>query len=200
MTKLEQLAERLEGLAEKATKGPWKIHGGMLGHKGDIFSPTAKMIQDCHHIARFYAPKPEHNPLSDLEAIGATREAIEVIETNATLAAELVNNLPTILAALRAAGEVEKRLGPQWFYHPDYTESCQFSPDDVIDQYDPEPGFHALEVECAVPLPSIWCAVHVRTTVEMDALETDDRIVFTEHASEDDARAALAKLEGRDDG
>lgn len=97
-----------------------------------------------------------------------------------------VERLREALAAARTAAQT-----PQWFYHPDYTEVCQFSPWDVIDYYDPEPGKHVLEVECARPLPSIWCAVHVRTQEEMDALETDDRVVFSEHPTEEDARAAL---------
>jgi len=96
-----KLADRLEELAGKATAGPWKNHGGMLGHKGDIFAPTAKQIQDCHHIARLYAPKPDRAPLCDLEVLGVTREAIRIIEANASLIVELRNALPEIIAALR---------------------------------------------------------------------------------------------------
>lgn len=93
-----------------------------------------------------------------------------------------VQVLKTLLAQTR----------PQWFYHPDYPEYCKFDPSEVIDEdYDFEPGFHVAEIHCAMPLPSIWCAVHVRTDDELDALGTDDRVVCTEHATEAEARAAL---------
>ena len=74
-----------------------------------------------------------------------------------------------------------------WFYMPDESERCWFSPHEVIDQmYDPEPGNHVFEVECARSLPSIWCAV--RVTDDPDA---DERFTFTEHATEAEARATL---------
>ena len=83
--------------------------------------------------------------------------------------------------------ELAKAKVPQWFYHPDYTEGCEFSPWDVIDgRYDPEPGDHVFEIECARPLPSIWCAV--RVTADPDA---DERFTFTEHSSEAEAHKAL---------
>lgn len=96
-------------------------------------------------------------------------------------------------AALKAKNEalveaLAKANSPVWFYHPDHTEVCQWSPEEVIDDYyDPEPGEYVFEVECARPLPSIWCAV--RVTADEDA---DERFTFTEHASEDEARQALA--------
>jgi hypothetical protein len=95
----------------------------------------------------------------------------------------------------RLTAELAKANSPTWFYHPDYTETCQFSPWDVIDYYDMDAGSHVLEVECARSLPSIWCAVTIRTTEEMDALETDDRVVIAEYATEAEARAALALAE-----
>ena len=75
-----------------------------------------------------------------------------------------------------------------WFYMPGEGDCCWFSPHEVIDEmYDPEPGNHVFEVECATSLPSIWCAV--RVTDDPDA---DERFTFTEHATEEEARAALA--------
>ena len=74
-----------------------------------------------------------------------------------------------------------------WFYMPDEGDRCWFSPHEVIDEmYDPEPGNHVFEVECATSLPSIWCAV--RVTDDPDA---DERFTFTEHETEAEARAAL---------
>ena len=76
-----------------------------------------------------------------------------------------------------------------WFYMPDEGDRCWFSPHEVIDEmYDPEPGNHVFEVECATSLPSIWCAV--RVTDDPDA---DERFTFTEHATEAEARAALGE-------
>lgn len=74
-------------MSAQHTAGPWKVHGGMLGHKGDIFVPTAKSIKDCHHIARCFAPKPPSAPLCDLQVIQSTREAVAIIEANARLIA-----------------------------------------------------------------------------------------------------------------
>jgi hypothetical protein len=100
-------------------------------------------------------------------------------------------------ALLKENARLRKMLVPQWFYHPDEPETCWFSPDEVIDEmYDPKPGRHVFVVDCATSLPSIWCAVHVRTEEEMDALETDDRVVFTEHSSEKEAQVAISACKG----
>ena len=92
-------------------------------------------------------------------------------------------------AALKAENERLRKLTcATWFYMPDEGDRCWFSPHEVIDEmYDPEPGNHVFEVECATSLPSIWCAV--RVTDDPDA---DERFTFTEHATEAEARAALA--------
>lgn len=92
----------------------------------------------------------------------------------------------------RLRGEVErlrKLTCATWFYMPDEGDRCWFSPHEVIDEmYDPEPGNHVFEVECATSLPSIWCAV--RVTDDPDA---DERFTFTEHETEAEARAALGE-------
>ena len=99
------------------------------------------------------------------------KEAADLIETQA-----------------REIERLRKLTCATWFYMPDESERCWFSPHEVIDQmYDPEPGNHVFEVECARSLPSIWCAV--RVTDDPDA---DERFTFTEHATEAEARAALA--------
>lgn len=108
------------------------------------------------------------------------------------------------LTALKAerdalAAELAKAREPVWFYHPDYTETCQFGLWDVIEYYDLEPGKHVVEVETARPLPSIWCVVHVLTDKEKDALETDEAWFCTEHATEAEARAALQQKDRNDD-
>ena len=81
----------LEQLSAAATQGEWRIHGAMLGYRGDLFSPTAKQVTDCHHIARFYAPKPDKPINCDLQSIGVQREAVQQIEANVAFVAALVN-------------------------------------------------------------------------------------------------------------
>lgn len=91
---------------------------------------------------------------------------------------------------------LRKMLVPQWFYADGYSsEDCNDSPHEVIEYLDLKPGKHVVSVDCAGPMPSIWCAVTVLTDEQMDEQETDDRVAFTEHASEDQARAALAALQ-----
>jgi len=94
---------------------------------------------------------------------------------------------------------IRKMLVPEWFYQDGYgSEDCQDSPDEVVENMDLKPGRHVVSVDCAGPMPSIWCTVHVRTDEEMDALETDDRVELVEHASEDAARQALAQQDKPD--
>lgn len=97
------------------------------------------------------------------------------------------------LAELRAENaKLRKMLVPQWFYADGYSsEDCQDSPDEVLENIDLKPGKHVVSVDCAGPMPKIWCAVHVLTDEEMDALKTDDRVSFTEHDSEQAAHQAL---------
>lgn len=78
------------------TPGPWLIHGAMLGHRGDIFSPTAKQVTDCHHIARCFAPKPDKEVICELQEIQVRRDAIAIIEANA----RLIASAPALLEAL----------------------------------------------------------------------------------------------------
>lgn len=94
------------------------------------------------------------------------------------------------IEALEAEVERLRKLTcATWFYMPDEGDRCWFSPHEVIDEmYDPEPGNHVFEVECATSLPSIWCAV--RVTDDPDA---DERFTFTEHETEAEARAALGE-------
>lgn len=95
--------------------------------------------------------------------------------------AELVERVKVLEEELRKANL------PIWFYHPDHAEVCQWSPQEVVDEYyDPKPGDYVFEVECARPLPSVWCAV--RVTSDEDA---DERFTLTEHPTEELARAAL---------
>lgn len=81
--------DKLAALHELATKGEWKTHGFRLGYKGDIIAPTAEYAADCHRIAQCFAPEPVKQPLSDLEQIAITQEAINLVENNAALIALL---------------------------------------------------------------------------------------------------------------
>jgi len=92
------------------TPGPWLVHGAMLGHRGDVFSPTAKQVTDCHHIARCFAPKPAKMPACDLQAIQVERDAIAIIEANARLIAAAPDMLTELEAAAVAMEEASKLL------------------------------------------------------------------------------------------
>ena len=105
----------------------------------------------------------------------------EELERQRLAAADLIETQAREIERLR------KLTCATWFYMPGEGDCCRFSPHEVIDEmYDPEPGNHVFEVECATSLPSIWCAV--RVTDDPDA---DERFTFTEHATEAEARATL---------
>lgn len=128
----------------------------------------------------------------------------QALDTRCQYTEELIKEAADALTALKAerdalAAELAKAREPVWFYHPDYTETCQFGLWDVIEYYDLEPGKHVVEVETARPLPSIWCVVHVLTDKEKDALETDEAWFCTEHATEAEARAALQQKDRNDE-
>ena len=95
-------------MADKHTPEPWKVHGGMLGHKGDIFVPTAKSIRDCHHVARCFAPQPSKQPVCELQIIQMEREAISTIEANARRIVACVNALSGISTEAIEAGGVQE--------------------------------------------------------------------------------------------
>ncbi len=95
---------------------------------------------------------------------------------------------------------LEEAAKGQWFYADGYqSDECRFSPSEAIEDVNPAAGYHVIKVDVAKPLPSIWCAVHVRTNEEMDALETDDRVEIIECASEDAAETAIREMKGNND-
>ena len=193
MTEAERLAERLEELLAKATPGPWQVYKHPVCKIEDALEELTYQVVHTDPLA---------NHLFLLDADGkcpATTGCGPTSEDNAALIVEAVNALPALITALRSQAEELERLrgaltkatDPTWFYHPDNMESCQFGIWDVIDYYDLPPGKHVCEVECARTLPSIWCAVHVLTAEEKDAMETGESWLLTEHATEQAARAAL---------
>lgn len=90
--------------------------------------------------------------------------------------------------------QLRKAMQPQWFYHPDYYEYCRFDPSEVIDDCDFGFGKHVVEVACAKPLPSIWCAVHVLTSIEKEQLKTDDDWLSVEFEAEAEALAYIGEV------
>lgn len=114
----------------------------------------------------------------------------DAVEAQRVEAATQLQALAARVKVLEAENERLRKLTcATWFYMPDERDRCWFSPDEVIDEmYNPEPGNHVFEVECATSLPSIWCAVRVA-----DDPDADERFTFTEHATEAEARAALGE-------
>lgn len=93
--------------------------------------------------------------------------------------------------------ELSRLKRGEWFYLAGdmSSDKCRFSPYEVIDEdwlYDNRSeGDRVIEIEVATPLPSIWCAVHFFSNEEKDARQSDDAYEFTEHPTEEAARAAL---------
>ena len=99
------------------------------------------------------------------------------------------------LALNECAAEIERLRGAvvgEWFYSEGYSsEDCYYSPDEVIEYLDLNPGNHLVQINVASPLPSIWAVVHVLTKDEMVAAETDDHETYTLYPSEAEAQKAL---------
>jgi hypothetical protein len=136
---------------------------------------------------------------TDCEDTGVTIQTERLCVCASGQAERLGRELAATKARLAEAVEENERLRklakPEWFYAPDSYESdcCQDSPEEVIDYAALFPGKHVFEVNCATSLPSIWCTVHVRTDKEMEALDTDDRTVITQFATEAEAAAFITK-------
>ena len=85
----------------------------------------------------------------------------------------------------------------EWFYLAGdmSSDSCRFSPYEVIDEdwlyNNRAEGSHVIQIEVATRLPDIWCAVRFFTDAEKEARQSDDEYELTEHATEEEARAAL---------
>jgi len=106
-------------------------------------------------------------------------------------AAGRIDDLGSLLSIAARQGavmqaEIARLKQPSWFYDANDSERCFYSPHEVIDWIDPDAGDYLIEVTTARPCPSIWCSV--RVTDDPDAGE---RFIFTEHATEAEARAAL---------
>ena len=172
------------------------------GKPADLVEAVARILPIRVHNGPDYAEVTFGDGTShSSQAMTMNPEAWEAIESAHRRAAAITSQPdPRDAEIQRLRGEVEKlrkSMIPQWFYADGYSsEECHDSPDEVIEYLDLKPGKHVVKVDCASPLPSIWCAVHIRTEQEMDALDTDDCVEFTEHYSEDEARAALAKSGG----
>lgn len=180
MTDREAIAT-LKELDGKATPGPWVIR--TLENFG--WNVVEYVGGDRFNIKR--VSKCGQEP--DAALIVALRnDALRII----TRQEAEIEQKDVEIARLR------KLVQPSWFYHPDQMEMCLWSPHEVVDEmYDPTPGKYVFEVECATALPSIWCAVHCLTDEEQEAMVTDDRFILTEHASEEEARAALENRNDR---
>lgn len=98
----------------------------------------------------------------------------------------------------RLTAELEKANRPEWFYSADgyESEACRDSIHEVLEEdyfWDrAKTGQHAVQINVARALPSIWVAVRFPCECgEGDYCECESDPIITEHASEAEARAAL---------
>ena len=125
----------------------------------------------------------------DMGEVRKICRAVEVCDEAATALTALTERNKALEAEVE---RLRKLTAGQWFYTAGYdSEDCLDSPGDVLECLDMKPGRHVVGVDVATPLPSIWLAVHVRTNEEMDAAESYHRVIYTEHATEALATAAL---------
>ena len=98
---MTKLRERLEALAEKATKGPWAYRPGEYDDWGLIKAPPCRPEGFEYDLRFSLAQFRDPQAISD-EVLSQHREAgTDPWRGNAELVVELVNNLPTILQALK---------------------------------------------------------------------------------------------------
>ena len=158
------MSKELDALSAAATQGEWRVTGVMCGYKADIFVATAQRIPDCHHVARFFAPKPEKAPACDLQVRQMTNDAAVVIEANSKFVAALVNAYRTgqlvprdavgARSGLSIGDRVEKIKGSCWtgrvvgFYRTDLT------PYGVCVESEREPGSVQIYPEAALKI--LW--------------------------------------------
>ncbi len=171
---MTDIIQEMRGLIAKATPGPYLIR--TLENFG--FNVVHYQDGDKFNIVR----------------VGKCAD-----EANAALIVAAINHLPALLDRLEAAeadnAKIRKMLVPQWFYADGYSsEDCCDSPAEALCEFDLEPGKHIRQVDCAGPMPSIWCVVHVLTDEEKDALDTDDDEIITEFASKEEAEAAIREV------
>jgi Lar family restriction alleviation protein len=169
-------------------------------HEAAVFHHTPRGIDPSHHVECSDCGCGTCHHETKAEAIAAwnARPQSAPVADKPRPVEEVWEEM--IREAVEALREMQEQLvkaqSPQWFYHPDYTEFCQFGPWDVIEHYDLEPGKHVVEIQTARPLPSIWSVVHVLTDAEKDEMETDEAWVVQDFATEAEARATLAAIEG----
>ena len=200
-SKLEQLAEKLEGLAKHATQGPWEVDseydedalysgGGGCGQGfknffigAEIAGKWQTLLDTVNSDHKLVEEEYDEDGKTAWDGIGWGNTALIV---------ELVNNLPTILAALRAAGEgwrlIEtapkdgtRVLGTTRFG----VEMVKWCKGEKADDYGPHPG---------------WIGVEQDSTCLPPNFRRPEPQFQPTHWRPLPAPPPTAKLEGRDDG
>jgi len=116
--------------------------------------------------------------------------------TTLAQAADLIETQAREIERLREA--LSKADEAHWFYYGDdcSSEQCRFSIHECIDEdfeWDNRPvGDHVLQIAGARPVPDMWVSLHYFTEEEKDARQDDEPYAYTVHATEEEARAALA--------
>lgn len=142
--------------------------------------------------------------IAELEAENAQLKAMQVDDGELLTIAYMDGSHRSTKAHRAKIAELEaevarlrKQCGPEWFYLAGDMSSdrCRVSPHEVIDEdwlYDNRgEGSAVVQIECATPCPDIWAAVRFFTNEEKDERASDDDYELTEHATEEEARAAL---------
>lgn len=196
--------EALRAALAKMTPGPWYTLDPPWLPSGSETSILAESPDP--HVARFICD-------FDLWALDDEDDAArksEVPDWDAAGIVALRNAAPALLDALDAANarlaELEAEIArlqtqyqPEWFYLAGdmSSDKCRFAPSEVIDEdwlWDNRAeGSAVVQIETAVRCPDIWCAVHFFTDEDKDARQSDDEYEITEHATEEEARAAINK-------
>jgi hypothetical protein len=98
-------------------------------------------------------------------------------------------------AALQA--RVDALEEAHWYYLGDdcSSDQCRFDIDECISEdfewANKPKGDHVLQISGARPVPDMWVALHYFTEEEKDERNDDESYIYTVHATEDEARAAL---------
>jgi hypothetical protein len=167
---------------------PWECTCGAIPKKQamyDLIAQDADLIDKLRDEDSYYRLQEKHWCIDS-----------EELERQRLAAADRIEALSAENERLREA--LGKANEAHWFYYGNdcSSEQCRFSIHECIDEdfeWDNRPvGDHVLQIAGARPVPDMWVALHYFTEAEMDERQDDEPYTYTVHATEEEARAALA--------